>query len=135
MKIHNKVGHRNGLLYWKTCIMFNKNIYEYTCSSWKTTFAHCFTRPNYKNHEASVKQDQFWSMKCSKISKCFDILVWLLVSYFTLASLTSRMLTLCFRLCLLLLQCLVHRCKPGVNAYGFEFNSLKLMHMENKEQK
>ena len=29
MKTHNKVGHRNGLFYWKTCIMFNKNIYEY----------------------------------------------------------------------------------------------------------
>ena len=93
----------------------------------KLPCAHCLTRSHYKNNEASVRQGQFWSMKWSKVSKCFDILVSSLVSYFTLASLTSLMFTLSFRLHLFVLLCLLYRCELGLNAYGFGFDSLKLI--------
>ena len=49
----------------------------------------------------------------------FDTLVSLLASYFTLPSLTSRMLTLYLHLLLRLPLRLLHKCEPGLKAHTY----------------
>ena len=59
----------------------------------------CFvkqTRSHYKNHEASVKQSQFWRNRWSKISKNFDILASTHASLLHLLHTRSHSACVCF---------------------------------------